>query len=356
MRINLFGQRNILGMGVLFGNFVDGLKKMPFTLPLISEIDVTDELAVNEAVKLSSQSDINVWFLPSPMYRRPYGKNIVWAFFESTILPSVYINYYNSAEQVWAPSRWAYDVLVNNGVNSKKIKVIHAGVCPATYNPFYRKIERKKYDSKFRFLAVGKYEERKGYTQLFDAFKRSFYNNSDVELIIKADCFANIEPKKQRLMATIKELNISNIKIADGEYKINDMVNLYNSCDCFVYPSRAEGWGLPLIEAIACGLPVMSTSYSGQQEFLSYINGYFMPLDYKMVQIEQEFKKLWLIEDAHNAVWAEADPIEMASKMRVMINSHVEWSEKAIVASNIIRSKFSWQNAVDSAIQAFLSI
>jgi glycosyltransferase involved in cell wall biosynthesis len=282
----------------------------------------------------------------------PKGKNVVWAFFESTVLPDVYVNYYNSADVVWAPSNWANSILLKNGVKAEKIHIVPGGVCPATFNPFERKIRKVRDSNVFRFLAIGKYEERKGYTQLFEAFKLAFENNPNVELIVKADCFANLDVKKHELNIKINDLNIENIRIAEGAFSVNDMVALYNYADCFVYPSRAEGWGLPLIEAIACGLPVLATNYSGHGEFLSKIDGYYVPIDYKMVQIGAEFRKLWSIENKHDAFWAEADIVDMASKMRNLVSTRHESKLKANVASDIIRTDFTWQKSIDAGINS----
>ena len=44
---------------------------------------------------------------------------------------------------------------------------------------------------------------------------------------------------------------------------------LYRSSDCFVLPTRGEGWGLPIIEAMACGVPVIATSWSAQCDFMT---------------------------------------------------------------------------------------
>lgn len=352
MKINLLGQRNILGMGVLYENFSEGLKKIPFIKSKICEVDVTDSVAVDKLCQTSSEVDINIWFLPSAMFGMPKGKNVVWAFFESTVLPDVYVNYYNSADVVWAPSNWANSILLKNGVKAEKIHIVPGGVCPATFNPFERKIGKVRDSNVFRFLAIGKYEERKGYTQLFEAFKLAFENNPNVELIVKADCFANLDVKKHELNIKINDLNVENIRIAEGAFSVNDMVALYNYADCFVYPSRAEGWGLPLIEAIACGLPVLATNYSGHGEFLSKIDGYYVPIDYKMVQIGAEFRKLWSIENKHDAFWAEADIVDMASKMRNLVSTRHESKLKANVASDIIRTDFTWQKSIDAGINS----
>lgn len=343
-------------MGVLYANFADCIKNMTYIGAKIHEVDITDESKICIAASTSSTNDVNIWFLPSPIFGSLKGKNVVWAFFESNVLPDTYINYYNTADQVWAPSNWAKKILISVGVNAEKINVVPCGVCPATFNPYHPRINTLGKGNKFRFLTIGKYEDRKGYEQLFDAFKIAFGNDSNVDLIIKADCFANTESKRRQLKSAINYVNLSNIRIADGAYTLEEMVELYAYADCFVYPSKAEGWGLPLIEAIACGLPVMSTNYSGQSEYLSKIEGLYTPLNYELVPIESSFKQLWSIEDKNDAFWAQVKVDEFAIKLKEQIEKQSERRNFAMVASNVIRTDFTWQKSVDAGIGALLSI
>jgi glycosyltransferase involved in cell wall biosynthesis len=57
------------------------------------------------------------------------------------------------------------------------------------------------------------------------------------------------------------------------------LADLYRACDVFVLPTRAEGWGLPLIEAVAAGLPIITTMHSGHTEFLQHVTDSVLPVD-----------------------------------------------------------------------------
>jgi len=62
---------------------------------------------------------------------------------------------------------------------------------------------------------------------------------------------------------------------------IPDIVNIYNSADIYVFPSFLEGFGIPVIEAMACGVPVVSSNSSSLPEVLGEAGLYFDPHDHQ---------------------------------------------------------------------------
>jgi glycosyltransferase involved in cell wall biosynthesis len=202
---------------------------------------------------------------------------------------------------------------------------------------------------------LGKYEERKGYGQLFEAFKLVQDAGVNAELLIKADYFINQSKKHDQLMADINILEMKNVRLLQGQFSQQDLLALYSSVHGFVFPARAEGWGLPLIEAIASGLPTLATNYSGHTEFLSKIPGLFMPINYDLVPIEDpEFQSIWPSRMGSWGSWAEADVRDLAKKMIDLTENYSEWQKKALGASDIIRHEFSWDVARDKALSSLI--
>lgn len=79
------------------------------------------------------------------------------------------------------------------------------------------------------------------------------------------------------------------------------MPALYHVADAFVLPTHGEGWGLPLLEALASGLPVISTGWGGPMEYLSSSNSFL--LGYNLVSAG--------ITDYTEHKWAEPDAKEL---------------------------------------------
>ena len=76
-----------------------------------------------------------------------------------------------------------------------------------------------------------------------------------------------------------KELGIENLTIHAGMVSQDDLVNFYNLADLFVLPSLYEGFGLPILEAFACGTPVACSKTSSIPEVGGNIANYFDPND-----------------------------------------------------------------------------
>jgi glycosyltransferase involved in cell wall biosynthesis len=260
MKIRLFGQRGILGGGVHYSNFSDALKKIHYIGDLVENIDVRNPTEFGQGVQSSQDNDVNIWFWQHPEIQHFKGVNVVWAIFESDKLPNYLIEYYQKyAKLLWVPSQWGKEVLINNGIDEAMIDVVPEGVDANQYHPYLRK-SIDKTGEPFRFLSIGKFEERKGYRELLEAFKLAFDNSPEFELVIKADYFLDPENKKQQCINLINEVGLKNVKLIWGELTTVQLFELYNFADVYVTATRAEGWGLPIIVTL---LPFINTNYGG---------------------------------------------------------------------------------------------
>lgn len=349
MTLRLFGQANSLGGGTHFQEFLSALRQ---TKILSMAIEAPDPFALESLAIAAAQStseDINIWFWPDPKAGFFRGRQIVWGIFESTRLPSSYLSKLDGFERVWVPSAWGRDTLIANGVSTSKIDVVPEGVNSEIFIP--PSIKRDRTGRPFRFLTIGKYEERKCYPLLLDAFKAIFGNQSHVELVIKADFFLDHHRKRQLLESEVMVRNLRNVSLVWGDWPQTALCEAYQNADAFVLPTRAEGWGLPLIEALACGIPVLTTLYSGQSAFLSAVAGNFLEITYsKTVIRDPEFLKYWPGVDTLGGEWAEPNFESVCAGLSEVVRNHSQWAERARAASATIRRDFSWAQSSEKAI------
>ena len=355
MKIRLFGQKNILGGGVHYSNFSDALKKIHYIGDLVENIDVRNPTEFGRGVQTSQENDVNIWFWQHPEIQHFKGTNVVWAIFESDKLPNYLIEYYQKyAKLLWVPSQWGKEVLINNGIDESMIDVVPEGVDANQYHPYLRG-SIDKTGEPFRFLSIGKFEERKGYRQLLEAFKLAFNNSPDVELVIKADYFLDPENKKQQCIQLINEFGLTNVKLIWGELTTVQLFELYNFADVYVTATRAEGWGLPMIEAVATGLPIIAPFYSGHTEFLKHIESSVLKIDYQINKIDDpEFKKFWPCEDENAGFWVDINVISLLNLLKISIENFENLKKCALINSQKIQRNFSWNQSTCIALNSLI--
>ncbi|MBM4231939.1 MAG: glycosyltransferase family 4 protein [Gammaproteobacteria bacterium] len=353
MRIRFFGQRNILGGGFFFSEFSRAARELAVVGSWIEEIDPDSPEQLSKAIQSSKADDLNNWFWAHHGIAKVRGLNVVWAIFESTRLPEPYLDFLlRNSTLLWVPSAWGRDVLLAHGVSADRVDVVPEGVCSRNFHPFLRE-PRPVCPSPFKFMVIGKFEERKGLRQLLEGFGQVFSAASDVELYIKADYFLDHERKRAELEAVVKASGLQNIRLVFGALSNVDMLALYCLADAFVFPSRAEGWGLPLIEALACGVPAITTFHSGHTEYLSSVREEVMVIDHALEPIsDPDFVRWWPSRDADHGLWARPEPATIARCMREMIENYPLMSGRALRASEVIRERFDWSRSAAKAFQS----
>lgn len=353
--IRLIGQRNILGAGVHFSEFADQFRSLRLLGSVLEEVDFANPQALREAAERSTDRDLNIWFVQHPAIERFRGTHVQWAIFEADVLPIEYIDHLKRhARAVWVPSQWGRDVLIRCGLDPQCIDVVPEGVNPAGFHPFLRP-RRAREAQPFHFLAVGKFEERKAYRPLLESFRTAFDNDPSVQLILKADYFIRADQARTELETLVAGLGLTNVKFAWGRFQPDQLLALYTDADAFVFPSRAEGWGLPLIEAIASGLPVIATVYSGHSEFLRPIRGLISPVEFDLEPIQdEEYLRYWPGLAARQARWAAPRVESMVQLLREEVQARSVRQAAALEASRVVRQRFTWRAAVDLAYERLL--
>ena len=354
MKIYLFGQRNNLGGGTHFGGFVDAMKSLAVIGERVEEVEVSGK-KISPVFSQIQPGDVSVFFFPTLSEQFVKGTIVKWGIFETDSLPDEYISYLKRSHLIWVPSQWAKTVLISHGLDGDHIHIVHEGVNPDIYHPYCR--PKSSTSKSFRFFMCGKKETRKGFDELLAGFKIAFGGDKTTELYLKADYFwvgqTQSDAKQDELSRQIDRLGLTNVVPVSGALSTSDMALLYNSYDAMIFPSRAEGWGLPLIEAIACGLPVISTFYSGHGEYLNAIEGQFVRLDHQLQPIScPEFLQHWRA----GGQWAVVSPEEIASKLVFLKENYNSFQQHAMTASQTIRDHFSWRHAAEQAVGSLQSV
>lgn len=167
----------------------------------------------------------------------------------------------------------------------------------AAAEPYFKPIvvpasDRASLLSKFRLtrpfiMYSGAGDERKNHLRLIKAFSllpKSFRQN--FQLLIAGGLPANLHSK---FLAHAKSCGLrSSEVIVTGGVSDNELLQLYNLCDLYVFPSWHEGFGLPALEAMCCGAAVIGSNTSSIPEVIGRTDALFTPFDEAQIS-----KKIW---------------------------------------------------------------
>ena len=172
---------------------------------------------------------------------------------------------------------------------SDRIAVIHHGRSP---NMFPERDDSKFQEVKARLhipvrpfvLFVGGAEPRKNHTVLFKAFSRSARLVKSFSLVVVGE----VQSRGANLLRTAQKLRISDSVCCPGYVSVEDLRMLYSHAEGFVFPSLYEGFGIPLLDAMACGAPVITGTGSALPEVGGDAVLYVNPQDPEQLGAEME--------------------------------------------------------------------
>jgi glycosyltransferase involved in cell wall biosynthesis len=297
---------------------------------------------------------------PENFYIDPRASyHIAYTPFETDAMPGPWLLPLRGMDEVWVPSQHNKDAYIKAGLRNKRIEVIPHGVDIEKYNPNITPLQYNR--GAFNFGSVFDWSERKNPIALIRAYFNAFFRGEDVTLTIRTFWRFPIEATKEYVSAEVQ-------KIKDGysgrtefpkilfwyETMNEDMVpNFYRSFNAFVLPTRGEGFGLPLLEAMACGVPTIGPEWGGSREFMNPDNSVIVPG--KVVPINHhEFLRRQ--PQYAGQQWFDVDEVELAKAMRFVYDHQDEAKKLADKAVTDIQEKFTWDNTAGKIYKRLLEI
>ena len=275
---------------------------------------------------------------------------------ETDICNPKWLDACNRMDLIIVPSQHAANALNNSGYVETPIEVV--GEC------FYPEIENNpppldvEFETSFNFLLVGQFTgqhptlDRKNIFNTLKWFVEEFTGDEEVGLVLKTNVGTNtIIDKKlthdtvEKVLSEVRKGDYPKVHVIHGPMSTGQIARLYKhpTVKAFLSLTRGEGFGLPILEAAASGLPVITTNWSGHLDFLRL--GKFIGVPYHLADVPDARIDNEIFMPTSK--WAEVDENMAKRVMRKFYNSshkpqgwaldlqpriHENFSERAIFA------------------------
>ncbi len=278
-----------------------------------------------------------------PKKEPPKGaKWIIIQPWEFSSLPVRFVEIFSQADEIWVPSNFTRNAFVQSGLDFNKVQIIPNGIDPELFQPNGRvfTLNTKK---RLKFLYVGGTTFRKGFDILLESYIKTFTAQDDVCLVVKdmgTESFYKGQTAEDKINAIRNTPNTPEIIYFKNYFTEEEMASLYRACDVFVAPYRGEGFSLPTLEAMACGLPVVVTQGGSTEDFVHDSFGWKIP-SYK-ISIGKQLNEDILVNEAF---LLEPDSDALSKILRAIYANPSEIAMRGVLASSYARQFWTWKRS-----------
>lgn len=277
--------------------------------------------------------------------------------YESSILPAGWNSYHNHVDYILPSSQYCKDIFTDASIPNNKVVVLPLGIdfdqLNSTKDNFLLKTKKK-----IKILNVSIPHVRKNIPLIVDAFLKEFNNDDDVCLVIKSSALPKIDQAYEiNVLEAITAVMSKNREempnkkppqIEFVDFKFKNLATLYDQCDAIVNVASSEGFGLPLLEAMARGKIVAAPKYGGVLDFLNKDNS--LLIDTAEVYAPANYQ-YW---HASNGATIGYPIIESTQKvLRTIYEDSQKLQDKFAVNMKNTTEKYTWHNTAQKVIDLF---
>lgn len=276
--------------------------------------------------------------------------------FETDKILNTWVTDCNRADITWVPSHFCVDAFKNSGVEN--VEYMPYGI---KFTDDKRTIPQIVNDSRFKFLILNQWSERKFVKQTVQAFCKTFTANDNVILYIRSDAAPGLEMIGVNSQTPENDINIIKKNNPDSPQIImldrmdtEKLSQLYNSVDCLLASVRCEGVGRSIIESMSMGTPAIVTNYSSIPEFVNKNNGFLLNYDLCNIDLPKFEQSIYsFTSDMH---WAEPNIEHLMSLMHYVVKHPEEVKLRGQRARKDVRKQFDWKPLFENRINSMESI
>lgn len=292
--------------------------------------------------------------IPPTFVREPGRPAVGLTMVECDQVPPRWLDACRRMDEIWVPSSFSARVFTTSGFPPDRVRVFPLGVDTSRFHPGAPPLPLPG-GRRFVFLSVFEWTPRKGWDILLRAFTRAFTDRDDVCLVLKTHSNGpDYDASGRTIWACVQAMLQRDCRRPAPVLVLPEVIpqgqvpSLYRAADCFVLPSRGEGWNLPALEALACGVPVIATRWSGHLDYLNDDNAY-------LVEVEALEPARWPGHPADEAYrgghWARPSVEHLAHLMRWVYEHPHEALERAERGRRQVAEQLTWDRCAASMLQ-----
>jgi glycosyltransferase involved in cell wall biosynthesis len=259
------------------------------------------------------------------------------------------IHHINNLDYMIVCSHWAQRIVKNH---SKINPYLSVDVCPLGVDrTIFNENINNPHDYYVTFLNIGKWEVRKGHDVIIQAFEKAFEPSDSVRLWMMCDNPFLSEKTIKAWQFQYKHGRLgSKVSFLSRVKTAHEVARIMGEADCGVFPARAEGWNLELLEMMSLGKQVIATNYSGHTEFCTDNNCMLLDVN----ELESAYDGIWFHNQGNWAKLTDKHVDQIAEYMRMVYNKKKRSEGLTNFNGIVTAQKFSWENSVKRFYDNFL--
>jgi len=281
--------------------------------------------------------------------------NIGYTTWETDRLPDMWVVYCNQMNEIWVPSSWNKTVFENSGVTVPVNVIPHIVEVDDLGESAYMSLDTSA--NTFVFYSIFQWLERKNPSALLRAYLTEFNPDEQVCLVMKTYRINTSHAEVEMIKRDVKKIkeglclkSFPALRLFGSLLSSSQMRGLHDAGDCYVIPHRAEGFGIPIAEAMALGKPVIATGYSGNLDFMNKKNS--LLIDYNLCPCYN-----MIFDNYHGKMnWADPSVHDLKKLMRYAFENRDKLEVLGKAGQKTINTKFSSKAIGDLIVKHLLTI
>jgi len=251
----------------------------------------------------------------------PDARSMVYTMWETDTLAPEWVQSLNRAARVLVPSAWQVEGFRRSGV-TVPIEVVPLGHDPRLFHPSATRQAREcTFGTAAAVVAGG---VRKNVQAVVDGFREAFPRETDVRLRVKLSLGSPI----------VETFDDPRIEVLRAVLSPEELADWYRSLTAYVNLSSGEGFGLHLLEAVACGCPLVTPNHGGLTTFFEPASGY--AVDFRLEPVRGS--------EIYSGHWATPEEASCVARLREVYENQADAAGNGLRAA-LVAAAFTWDAA-----------